>query len=73
MDVKKGHCAHCVHQTFKNGKVRDVHTVVEAKLVGENGVCLSLATVWVEHPEEYDTQDCEFKGFQRLVEKLTRW
>jgi len=72
MDVKEGHCAHCLHQTFKNGKVRYFHNVVEAKLVGENGFCLSLATVWVEHPDEYDKQDCEFKGFQRLAEKLKR-
>ncbi len=70
MDVKEGHCAHCLHQTFKNGKVRYFHNVVEAKLVGEHGLCLSLATVWVENPEEYDKQDCEFKGFQRLAEKL---
>jgi len=70
MDVGEGHCAHCLHQTFKNGTVRYFHNVVEAKLVGESGFCLSLATVWVENPEEYDKQDCELKGFQRLAEKL---
>ncbi len=72
MDVREGHCEHCLHQTFKNDKVRYFHNVVEAKLVGENGFCLSLATVWVENPENYEKQDCEFKGFQRLAEKLTR-
>jgi hypothetical protein len=72
MDVPAGHCEHCLHQTFKNDTVRYFHNVVEAKLVGENGLCLSLATEWVENPEEYDKQDCEFKGFWRLAEKLKR-
>lgn len=72
MDVPAGHCEHCLQQTLPNGQVRYFHTVVEAKLVGENGGCLSLATEWVENPEEYDTQDCEFNGVKRLAEKLQR-
>ena len=27
MDVQAGHCDHCVHQTFKNGRVRYFHNV----------------------------------------------
>ena len=72
MDVPAGHCPHCLHQTLKNGKIRYFHNVVEAKLIGENGFCLSLATVWSENPEEYDKQDCEFTAFQRLAAKLKR-
>jgi hypothetical protein len=72
MDVPEGHCPHCLHQTFTNGKTHYFHNVVEAKLIGENGFCLSLATVWSENPEEYDKQDCEFKAFQRLAVKLKR-
>lgn len=72
MDVSEGHCTHCLHQTFKNGKTRYFHNVVEAKLIGDNGFCLSLATEWSENPEEYDKQDCEFKAFKRLAEKLKR-
>jgi hypothetical protein len=72
MDVPEGHCPHCLHQTFKNGKTRYFHNVVEAKLVGDNGFCVSLATVWSENPEAYDKQDCEFKAFQRLAAKLKR-
>ena len=70
MDVREGHCDHCVHQSFKNGKTRYFHNVLEAKLVGDNGVCLSLATEWVENSTEYDTQDCELKAFARLAETL---
>lgn len=72
MDVPEGHCDHCLHQTFKNGKTRYFHNVLEAKLVGDNGFCLSLATEWIENAEEYDKQDCELKAFARLAETLKR-
>jgi hypothetical protein len=52
MDVQEGHCAHCLHQTFKNGRMRYFHNVLEAKLVTDNGFCLSLATEWVENAQE---------------------
>lgn len=70
MDVPEGHCAHCLHQTFKNGHVRYFHHVLEAKLVTANGFCLSLATEWIENPDEYAKQDCELTAFHRLAAKL---
>ncbi len=70
MDVREGHCEPCLHQTFKNGKTRYFHNVLEAKLVGDNGFCLSLATEWVENSTEYTKQDCELKAFARLAETL---
>jgi hypothetical protein len=73
MDVAEGHCTHCLRQTFKNGRVRYFHNVLEAKLVTANGFCLSLATEWIENPKEYDKQDCELKAFARLAEKLKRF
>ncbi|MCP4404535.1 MAG: hypothetical protein GY801_45445, partial [bacterium] len=72
MDVREGHCEHCVHQTFKSGKTRYVHNVLEAKLVGDNGFCLSLATEWIENSTEYTKQDCELKAFARLADTLKR-
>jgi hypothetical protein len=72
MDVSEGHCAHCLHQQFKNGRVRYFHNVLEAKLVTDNGFCLSLATEWIENPQEYNKQDCELKAFARLARKLKR-
>lgn len=72
MDVQEGHCAHCLHQRFKNGRVRYFHNVLEAKLVTDNGLCVSLATEWIENEEEYDKQDCELKAFARLAGKLKR-
>ncbi len=70
MDVPEGHCEHCVHQTCKNNRVRYFHNVLEAKLVGDNGFCLSLATEWIENAEEYEKQDCELKAFARLAKRL---
>jgi hypothetical protein len=70
MEVSEGHCAHCLRQTFKNGRVRYFHNVLEAKLVTDNGLCLSLATEWIENAHEYDKQDCELKAFERLARKL---
>jgi hypothetical protein len=72
MDVPEGHCDHCLHQTFKNNRVRYFHHVLEAKLVGDNGLCLSLATEWIENAEEYEKQDCELKAFARLAKTLKR-
>ena len=72
MEVQEGHCAHCLHQRLKNGRVRYFHNVLEAKLVTDNGLCVSLATEWIENEEEYDKQDCELKAFARLARKLKR-
>jgi hypothetical protein len=48
--------------------------VLEAKLVTESGLCISLATEWIENPSgEYDKQDCERKAFVRLSEKIKKY
>jgi len=70
MTVHEGHCEHCLHKTLKNGDIMYFHVVLEAKLVCPNGFCISLATEWLENPEEYIKQDCELKAFPRLAEKL---
>ena len=73
MKVKEGHCEHCLYQRTKSGKIIYFHNVLEAKLVGENGFCLSLATEWIENPDGgFDKQDCEQKAFVRLAKKLKR-
>jgi hypothetical protein len=72
MNVNKDHCEHCLHSTSKTGKVRYFHNVLEAKLVCENGFCISLATEWIENEEDFDKQDCEQKAFVRLAKKLKR-
>lgn len=74
MTVKEGHCEHCLKKTIKkSGKTIYFHNVLEAKLVCENGFCISLGTEWIENADkDYDKQDCEQKAFVRLAEKLKR-
>jgi hypothetical protein len=67
------HCEHCLSKTSKNGKVTYYHYVLEAKLVTRDGLCLSLATEWIENPAgDYLKQDCERKAFLRLADKLKK-
>lgn len=68
--VAEGHCAHCLTKESKNGVRSYFHNVLEAKLITPNGFAISLATEWIENPEQYDKQDCEQKAFKRLAEKL---
>lgn len=70
VNVKEGHCPHCLHKTSKNGVVTYFHNILEAKLITPNGFALSLASEWIENPDDYDKQDCEQKAFKRLAVKL---
>jgi len=56
----------------KNGKITYLYPVLEAKLITENGFCISLATEWIinDNNKPYDKQDCEQTAFKRLAKKL---
>jgi len=64
----------CLQRTSKNGKTTYFHSVLEARLITPNGFSISIATEWIENPEdgEYDKQDCERKGFIRLAATLKK-
>lgn len=64
----------CLHRTSKLGKTTYFRVVLEARLVTENGFSISLATEWIENPEDgqYDKQDCERKAFIRLAAKIKK-
>jgi hypothetical protein len=64
----------CLHRTSKKGKTSYFHSVLEARLITQNGFSISIATEWIENPEggEYDKQDCERNGFSRLAVKLKK-
>ena len=68
------HCQQCLHQMSKKGKTTYSHKVLDARLVTPNGFSMSLATEWIENPEDeaYDKQDCERKAFIRLAVKLKK-
>lgn len=71
------HCPHCLHTT-SNGKTQYFHRVLEAKLVCDNGLVISIGSEFIansdsdpekENPED-DKQDCERKAFYRLAFRL---
>ena len=64
----------CPFKEYKNDKKVWTAYVLEAKIIGSNGFSLSLETEWIENPkeEEFIKQDCEFKAFKRLSERLKK-
>jgi hypothetical protein len=67
------HCEHCLTKTSKNGVVTYYHYVLEAKLVTRDGLCMSLASEWIENPAgDFVKQDCERKAFIRLAAKFKK-
>jgi len=70
---KKRHCEHCLVKK-KDGKVLYYyHNVLEAKLVTENGLAISICTEFIENPGKGENkQDCELRAFYRLVKNLKK-
>jgi hypothetical protein len=67
------YCPQCLTRSSKNGQSTYFHYVLEAKLVTSDGLCLSLASEWIENPDgEFEKQDCERKAFARLAAKLKK-
>jgi hypothetical protein len=68
------HCEHCLTRTSKNGVVTYFHYVLEAKLITSSGLCISLASEFIENQPAggYEKQDCEQKAFVRLAAKMKK-
>lgn len=68
------HCEQCLHRTSKKGKTTYFHSVLDARLVTASGFSISIATQWIENPEDgnYEKQDCELKAFKKLAAKLKK-
>lgn len=68
------HCDHCLTKTSKTGVVTYYHYVLEAKLVTSTGLCVSLASEFIENTpgRDYQKQDCEQKAFVRLAAKIKK-
>lgn len=68
--TKKGTHANSISKTI-NGEKYSYYYALEAKLVTEDGLGLSLATVFIETEKEFDKEDCELNAFYRL-EKIIK-
>jgi hypothetical protein len=71
LHTKKGRHPNAVYKEI-GGEISSYHYALEAKLVTNDGMGLSLATVFIENEEEYVKQDCELKAFYRLAEVLKK-
>ena len=67
--TRKGEHPGSVRKTI-DGERWSYYYALEAKLVTEDGMGLSLATVFIETKEEYDKEDCELNAFYRLEKIL---
>ena len=67
--TKKGEHENSTSKTI-NGEKYSYFYALEAKLVTENGIGFSLATVFIETEKEFDKEDCELNAFYRLEKIL---
>lgn len=65
------HCPQCL-TTDNQGNISYYHSVLEAKLVSQNGMAFSTATEFVENVDNSvgKKQDCELRAFYRLTARL---
>ena len=69
---KERHCPHCLTKK-KDGKVLYYyHNVLEAKIVAENGLSLSIETEFIQNSDGATKQDCELAAFYRLAKRLKK-
>lgn len=69
---KHQHCDKCLKVEHSNGTIDYFHSALEAKVITENGMALSLTSEFIENAQDgfYEKQDCELKAFYRLAPKL---
>lgn len=73
LSFTRRHCDHCLTQRSTSGVTTYHHSVLEAKLVTQDGLALSLASEFVENPAPRPTkQDCELVAFGRLAATLKK-
>lgn len=67
------HCDNCSVREDKNGKKIWIHSKLQASLVTAAGLCLPMASEWIEKEENCDKEDCEIKAFYRLIKKIRKY
>jgi len=68
----KRHCPHCLTKK-KDGKILYYyHNVLEAKLVTESGLAISVETEFIINIDGASKQDCELAAFYRMAQRLKK-
>ena len=66
------HCPHCLTKE-KDGKILYYyHNVLEAKLVTDTGLAISVETEFIINIDGASKQDCELAAFYRMVKRLKK-
>jgi len=69
---KERHCSHCLTKE-KDGKILYYyHNVLEAKLVTNTGLALSVETEFIQNSDGATKQDCELNAFYRMAKRLKK-
>lgn len=74
---RERHCDHCLVREHQSG-AQYAHHVLEAKVLGPNGLTFSMGTAFIENADAPTTpaaaetfkQDCELSAFSRLAVQL---
>jgi hypothetical protein len=65
------HCDQCLSREDKlTGRKVWLHVKLQASLISPTGLCLPMASEWIENEPKYIKQDCELRAFYRLVKRL---
>lgn len=73
LTFKHRHCKHCLEMKKSEKTIYYYHAILEAKLVLDNGMALSIETEFIENPDrKVGAQDCELAAFPRLAERLKK-
>jgi len=69
---KERHCPHCLTRQ-KDGKILYYyHNVLEAKIVTETGLAISVESEFICNSDGKNKQDCELAAFYRMVPRLKK-
>lgn len=69
---KERHCPHCLTKTKDDKILYYYHNVLEAKIVTENGLAISVETEFIHNSDGASKQDCELNAFYRMAERLKK-
>ena len=72
MVFSQRHCPHCLTREKDGKMLYYYHNVLEAKLVTDTGLALSVETEFILNSDGATKQDCELNAFYRLAERLKK-
>ena len=69
---KERHCPHCLTREKDGEILYYYHNVLEAKIVTDIGLAISVETEFIQNSDGTTKQDCELNAFYRLSKRLKK-